>query len=65
MSSFNPQYTISPLLLVAIKRITVLIHELNRQAAADLEWGNQSNKRGGNEYGMANGAKISLSGGLY
>ena len=37
MSSFNPQYTISPLLLVAIKRITVLIHELNRQAAADLE----------------------------
>ncbi len=33
---FNPQYHISPLLLDTIKRVTLLIHELNKQALSDL-----------------------------
>lgn len=36
MSVFEPQYTISPPLLATIKRITLLIHDLNQQAVPDL-----------------------------
>jgi Fic family protein len=34
--SFQPTYTISPALLDAIKRITLLVHELNKQIVPDV-----------------------------
>lgn len=36
MNLFAPQYNISPPLLAMIKRITVLVHELNQQAVPDV-----------------------------
>jgi hypothetical protein len=33
---FNPNFTISPALLAAIKRIAVLVHELNKQVVPDV-----------------------------
>lgn len=33
---FNPTYTISPPLLATIKRITILVHELNKQVVPDV-----------------------------
>lgn len=36
MNPFDPQYSISPPLLAMIKRITVLVHELNQQAVPDV-----------------------------
>jgi hypothetical protein len=32
MAAFAPRYTVSPPLLESIKRIAVLVHDLNRQA---------------------------------
>lgn len=36
MNPFEPQYTISPPLLAMIKKITVLVHELNQQSVPDV-----------------------------